>query len=307
MHKLRSVFLACALVFASQVPVAAVSFTARLTSIKITARPGEVQTREFRLTLDGDQVKTRFKAHMQDWWRSEDGTQSIYEEPGTLTRSCGRWVALNPVEVEVLPGETMTTRLTVSVSSEAEPGGYWCVLTVDELPDPLAVSEGVGVRFMASVSIGVFVNVGEQQRAAEITAVEILNDSAVVKLRNDGNTPLAIEGRFEFVKPGATEPTAVVPLTRNLLLTQPILTGAFSARLPDPASLPSGRYLVRAIIDYGVDHYIGTEREMDIARERPVPATRVRNAPSARRHRRVSGDRAWQRGLGLAALVSGCG
>ncbi len=63
----------------------------------------------------------------------------------------------------------MITRLTVSVSPEAVPGGYWCVLTVDELPDPLAVKEGVGIHFMASVSVGVFVYVGEQQRAAEIT------------------------------------------------------------------------------------------------------------------------------------------
>ena len=251
-------------------PVAAVSFTATLTSIKITARPGEVQTREFRLTLNRDQLKTRFTAHMQDWWQSEDGTQSFYDEPGTLTRSCGRWVTLNPVEVDVLPGETMITRLTVKVSSEAEPGGYWCVLTVDELPDPLAVSEGVGIRFMASVSVGVFVYVGDQQRAAEITAVEVLNDSAVVKLRNDGNTPLAIEGRFEFIRPGATEPTAVVTLVRGTLLTQPILTGLFSVKLPDAALLPSGRYMVRAIIDYGVDHYIGTQREMNIERDAPV-------------------------------------
>jgi hypothetical protein len=256
----------CALAFAAPTPVAAVSFKATLTSLKITARPGEVQTREFRLTLDPDQLKTRFTAHMQDWWRSEDGTQSIYEEPGTLARSCGRWVALSPVEIEVMPGETMTTRLTVSVPSVLVPGGYWCVLTVDELPDPLAASEGVGVQFMASVSIGVFVYVGEQQRAAAITAVEIVNDSAVVTLRNDGNTPLAIEGRFEFVKPGAPAPTAVVTLARNLLLTQPISTSAFSARMPDVAVLPPGRYIVRAIIDYGVDHYIGTERELYVAR-----------------------------------------
>ena len=270
MNNLRSVVTVCGLVLAACSPVYATSFTATLTSIRITARPGEVQTREFRLTLDKGQLKTRFKAHMEDWWRSEDGTQSFYREPGTLTRSCGRWVTLNPVEVELLPGETMTIRLTVTASSEAEPGGYWCVLTVDEIPDPLAVLEGVGIRFMASVSVGVFVNVGEQRRAVEITAVEILNDSAVVKLRNDGNTPLAIEGRFEFVKPGATEATAVVPLIRNLLLTQPILTGAYSAKLPDEAVLPSGRYLVRAIIDYGVDHYIGTQREMDVVRGVPI-------------------------------------
>ncbi len=204
MHNYRSVLIVCALVVAASSTVPAASFTATLTSIKITARPGEVQTREFRLTLNRDQVKTRFTAHMQDWWKSEDGNQSFYAEPGTLTRSCSRWVTLNPVEADVLPGETMITRLTVKVSSEAEPGGYWCVLTVDELPDPLAIVDGVGVRFMASVSIGVFVYVGEQRRAAEITAVDIVDETAVVKLRNDGNTPLAIEGRFEFIRPGAT-------------------------------------------------------------------------------------------------------
>src|ERR1700730_7133295 len=218
MHKVQIVLLACVLVLAAQAPAAAVSFTATLTSLKINAQPGEVQTREFRLTLDRDQLKTRFTAHLQDWWRSEDGTHSFYDEPGTLSRSCGLWVALNPVEVEVAPGDTMRTRLTVTVPSVAKPGGYWCVLTVDELPDPLAVSEGVGIRFMASVSIGVFVYVGDVQRAAEITAVEILNDAAVVKVRNIGNTPLAIEGRFEFIKPGETEPTAVVTLGRRTLL-----------------------------------------------------------------------------------------
>jgi hypothetical protein len=166
----------------------------------------------------------------------------------------------------------MIVRLTVSVPPEAEPGGYWCVLTVDELSDPLASTDGVGVRFLSSVSTGLFVYVGELHRAAEITAVDIVRDSAVVTLRNDGNTPLAIEGRFEFVKPGAAAPTAVIALARNTLLTEPILTGAYSAVLPDPEALPSGRYVVRAIIDYGLDHYIGTQREMDI--DRSVPAAR---------------------------------
>ena len=198
MRKLHTVLLAAALALTVQATARAVTFTATLGSIKITARPGQVLTREFRLTLDADQPKTRFNSHMQDWWRNEDGTQSFYRDPGTLAHSCGRWVTLNPVEVEVPPGGTLITRLTVTVSPEAKPGGYWCVLTVDELADPLATSEGVGIRFMASVSIGVFVYVGEQQRAAEITAVEILNDAAVVRLRNIGNTPLAIEGRFEF-------------------------------------------------------------------------------------------------------------
>jgi len=264
--------LVAVLVLAGQTAGQAVSFKATLNPIKITARPGQVITREFRLTLDPDQPKTRFRAHLQDWWRSEDGTKSFYRDPGTLTRSCGRWATLNPAETEILPGETMLTRLTVTVSPEAQPGGYWCVLTVDELPDPLADSEGIGVRFLASVSVGVFVYVGELQPSAEIMAVEVLDNAAVVKIRNGGNTPLGIEGRFEFVKPGATEPTAVITLARSTLLTEPIVTGVFSATLPDPSALPSGRYLVRAIIDYGADHYIGIQRELDITRARPVLA-----------------------------------
>lgn len=272
MRTLHIILIAAVLVVTVQTAARAVSFTATLGSIKITARPGQVLTREFRLTLDAGQPKTRFHSHMQDWWRNEDGTQSFYRDPGTLAQSCGRWVTLNPVEVEVQPGGTLVTRLTASVSPEAKPGGYWCVLTVDELPDPLAVHEGVGVRFLASVSIGVFVNVGDIERAAEIIGVDVVGDEAVVKVRNDGNAPLAIEGRFEFVKPGESEPTVVINLARNTLLTEPILTGLFSAKLPEPSALPSGRYLVRAIVDYGVDHYIGAQREMTIERAVPVGA-----------------------------------
>ena len=270
MHKLHALILSAFLIVTVQETARAVTFTATLGSIRITARPGQVMTREFRLTLDADQPKTRFKSHMQDWWRNEDGTQSFYRDPGTLAHSCGRWVTLNPVEVEVQPGGTLITRLTVSVSPETQPGGYWCVLTVDELPDPLAVQEGVGVRFLASVSVGVFVNVGDIQRAAEIIGVDVVGDAAIVKIRNDGNAPLAIEGRFEFVKPGESEPTAVINLARNTLLTEPIVTGLFSASLPARSALPSGRYIVRAIVDYGVDHYIGTQREMHINREAPI-------------------------------------
>ncbi|MEX2271460.1 MAG: hypothetical protein WD690_08325 [Vicinamibacterales bacterium] len=274
MHKYSSFFIACAVLSAGHLPLAAepaaavhqLSFKATLSSLKISARPGQVQTREFRLTLDPGQPTTRFKAHMQDWWRSEDGSQSFYAEPGTLTKSCGRWVTLNPVESDVAAGETLTTRLTVSVPGEARPGGYWCVLTVDELPDPLAATEGVGIKFMASVSVGVFIYVGEVQRAAELTAVDVRGNTAIVRIRNNGNTPLAIEGRFEFLVPGATQPTAVINLARGTLLTEPIATGLFSIQLSDASLLPSGRYLVRAIVDYGVDHYIGTEREIDIVR-----------------------------------------
>ena len=74
MRTLHTVLLAAALALTVQATASAVTFNATLGSIRITARPGQVLTREFRLTLDADQPKTRFNSHMQDWWRNEDGT-----------------------------------------------------------------------------------------------------------------------------------------------------------------------------------------------------------------------------------------
>src|SRR5262245_43648354 len=112
------------------------SFSATLTSIKVTARPGQVVTRGFQLTLDPGQPKTHFKAKVEDWWRSRDGLQSYYGAPGTLRHSCASWTSLNPVESAVDAGETLNIRVTVTVPREIAPGGYWCALTMDQVPDP---------------------------------------------------------------------------------------------------------------------------------------------------------------------------
>lgn len=246
---------------------ARLSFSATLESIKISGRPDEVVTRQFKLTLDPNQPTTHFKAHVEDWWRSEDGQQSFYGAPGTLAHSCAKWVSLNPVESAVSAGETLTVRVTVAVPHELSNGGYWCALTLDEVPDPEAAAQGVGVHFLASVSTGVFVYVDPVDRDASITGLDITADRAVVRVHNEGNAPLGIEGKVEFYAPGTKTPAAVVDLPRATLLTEPSKDGTFGAPLPAAGSLPSGTYHVRAILDFGADHYIGAERDLTITRE----------------------------------------
>jgi hypothetical protein len=242
------------------------SFNATLDSIKIVARPGQVVTRQFRLTLDANQPRTHFRAHVDDWWRSVDGKQSYYAKPGTLVHSCARWVSLNPVDSAVEPGETLVVRITVAVPVEVPAGGFWCALTVDEVPDPLSAPQGVGVRFVASVSTGIFIYFDPVARLASISDVSLAPDEARITVHNDGNAPLGIEGRVEFFAPGATTPTATSDVARTTVLTEPYLDGILTAALPSPAVLPSGRYRVRAILDFGGDHYIGAEREVEIVR-----------------------------------------
>ena len=256
---------------ASQAP-RPMSFSATLTSIKVSARPGQVITRQFQLTLDRDQSPSRFKARVEDWWRSENGQQSFYAAPGTLRRSCARWTSLNPVESSVEPGGTLVVRITVSVPRELVPGGYWCALTVDEVPDPLASAAGVGVRFAASVSTGIFLYVDPVEREASILDLKLDTDHVAVKVRNQGNAPLGIEGRLQFFVRGASTPVATIDLPRTTVLTEPFVDAELIGLLPSPAALPSGRYVVRAILDIGADHDIGAEREITLTRADPANA-----------------------------------
>jgi len=261
--------LVLALVGGTAQPADAVTFTATLNAIRISAKPGQVVTRPFELTLGADQPRTVFTARAEDWWRSEDSGESFYAPPGRLRRSCGPWVSLNPVESAVEPGGTLKVRVTVAIPAESAAGGYWCALTVDELPDPAAVDAGVAVRFLASVSVGIFVNLDPIERAGEIGDIVIARDETRITLHNQGNAPLSVDGRVEFLPVGAeaaAAPIATVTVPRATVLTEPTRTSVLKAALPDTAHLPSGRYLVRTILDIGLDHYIGLEREMDIRR-----------------------------------------
>lgn len=257
----------------------ALKFKSALTSIKIEGKPGQLVNRDFQLTIDKEEKLTYFKAHLEDWWRSEDGKQSFYREPGTAgapSRSCASWIKLNPVAAAVVPGGTLYVRVSVSIPVNVKPGGYWCALTVDELPNPLEVKpEGVGMRFYASISTGIFVYITPVNRSAKIMEVKVLPNAATVKLRNDGDSPLSIDGRFEFVKPGEKKPFTTVMIARCTLVPEPINTGILSAVLPDAATLPSGHYLVRTVLDIGIDRLIGAQKEMDIVRDTPpTPATK---------------------------------
>ena len=269
----HTLILAGLLLIAAAAP--AIEFTSSFESIKIDGRPGEVVNRDFQLHLAPGGKRVHFKARAEDWWPSEDGTRSFYRPAGTLPRSCGPWVALNPVETAVDAGGTLAIRVTTAIPREAGPGGYWCVLTVDEVPDPLDAPRGVEVRFQASVSVGIFVNLEPVERAAEILDVELARGKARVKVCNRGNAPVAAEGRLEFLAPGGSAAAAAVAssvIPRATLVLAPAPCRILAADLPGAAALPPGRYLVRVVLDIGIDHYLGVQKEMEIGRDLLAPA-----------------------------------
>lgn len=236
-------------------------------TFSIQARPGQVVNKTFTLTLPQDAQTTQFKAHIEDWWRSEDNRQTFYAAPGTLHRSCGLWCTINPVESSVKPGETLTIKLSVRIPENVEPGGYWAALTVDEVPDPLAPKpNGVAMVFRASISVGLFVEVSPCKRAARLIGARLDGEKIAVRMCNDGNVPLKVTGMVEFYKPGDERPIAVAKMGAEPLLPEPTNVCEYDIALPASDVLPSGKYKVRIIVDAGLDFLMGAEKELDITR-----------------------------------------
>jgi len=241
----------------------ALKFTASFESIKVQARPGDLVTRSWQMHLKDDQG-ARFHAKVEDWWQSEDGQHSFYGEPGALKHSCSSWITLSPVESAVPAGGTLVVQVTAAVPLEIAPGGYWCVLTVDQLQDPLAPPQGVQINFLTSISTGIFIYIDPVVRQLEITGIDISARQAKVMVRNVGNAPVALEGRIEILKQEGSPPVASAAFRHTVVLTEPIVTRSMSTILPDLTALPAGHYLVRVILDLGLDHDLGAQRELVI-------------------------------------------
>jgi hypothetical protein len=262
---------AFALVFlaAAAVPKAAPSleFSSTFESIKVHARPGEVVTRSFQLHLAPGQEKARFRSLVEDWWQSADGTQSFYRPPGTLAHSCSKWIRLEPLEAEIAAGGDLRVQVTAAIPADTRPGGYWCVLTVNQLPDPLSDDAGVDVRFLSSISTGIFIYLDPVERDVRIAGVELARKQARITLRNLGNAPVAVESRIELFRPDQSQPQLTAAFPRTTLLTEPIASRLITTDLPDLGSLPPGHYKLQVVVDLGLDHDIGVQRDLEIPRD----------------------------------------
>jgi len=135
-----------------------------------------------------------------------------------------------------------------------------------EGPDNSQAESQAHISFLASISTGIFVYIEPLNRSAQITTVEITDDAARFRLMNDGNTPIAVEGRFEFSTDGATGDPIKVALPRTTVFTEPENHAIVEVKLPSPDQLPSGAYTVRLILDIGLDHLIGVQKKIYLQR-----------------------------------------
>lgn len=267
--KRRIIFLTIIFIFSVTSSAFCLNFRFAPLFIKAKAEPGEVINRTFTLSLKEEERETYFSSFIEDWWRSEDQRKTFYQPAGTLKSSCGTWCTVNPIEAAISGGETLSVRLTISVPPDVKPGGYWAALSVNELPSPLK-PQGVAISFLASVSVGILVEVPPIEREAKIVGMRADEDFVWVKVKNLGNTMLKVAGKINFLAPGEEKilftselvSGASLPGEADPLVGGPINPLEFQA--PLPADLPSGTYLLQAILDTDLKYYIGAEKILTI-------------------------------------------
>ena len=251
-------------------------FAGTFAPIRTWAKPGETLARELRLQL----VKSvtgqplRFKAYSQDFWMSADGRSTGYGDPGKVKASCSNWVTVDPVTQEVAPGGDLLVRVSITVPAGTQPGGYWCAVSIDEQMDPRrkALLGGSGMVLFASFSNAVYVFVAPLQLDAKIKKLDIDSQNASVTVQSLANSPLLIEGHLEFLREGVAEPVAKVDLARRVLLPEPHGSVMTEAPLPPIEVLPDGDYLVKVVLDVGLDHLLGAQSKRSIKHAPVVPA-----------------------------------
>ena len=258
-------------------------FAGTFAPIRTWAKPGEVLARELRLQL----VKSvtgqplRFKAYSQDFWMSADGRSTGYGDPGKVKNSCSNWVTVDPVTQEVAPGGDLLVRVSIAVPAGTAPGGYWCAVSIDEQMDPRrkALLGGSGMVLFASFSNAVYVFVAPLQLDAKIKKLDIDSENASVTVQSLANSPLLVEGHLEFLREGVATPVAQVELGRRVLLPEPYGSVMTEAPLPPLDQLPDGDYLVKVVLDVGLDHLLGAQSKRAI-KHAPAPPAAPEKPPA---------------------------
>ena len=209
---------------------------------------------------------------IQDWDRSESG-ENRYYPAGTLPMSCGAHVSVFPAVLQLAPRSVQTIRVTVD-SAAASGQGCYAILFIDNPPPP-RTAQSTAVQYSVRYGVKVYVE-PEAPLSAEVTDVGVvdakpavasgkLSAQSVVRSRqlditykNTGARQTMAHGAVEIRR---TDNSVVSKIDIPEFPTLPGATRRLGVALP---SLPSGRYVLLALLDYEGTEIAAGQVELDI-------------------------------------------
>jgi len=210
---------------------------------------------------------------MQDWDRSETG-ENRYYPTGTLPTSCGAHVSVFPSVLQLGPRSTQSVRVTVDSAASI---GHACytILFVETAPPPRSANSP-GVSYTVRYGVKVYIE-PEAPLSAEVSDVVVARVDSVkagvgrakaapdrvsrrldITYRNTGARQTVAHGAVEVRRP---DNSVVAKLDIPEFPTLPGATRRLGVALP---RLPSGRYVLLALLDYEGAEIAAGQVDLDI-------------------------------------------
>lgn len=219
--------------------------------LDLVLRPESTDERTGLLLVRNESsAPTQAVVTLEDWDRAPDGNNRFYPA-GSVAGSCAKSLTVFPLSLSLKPGESQTIRIDYTGPSQRA-SECWSLVVVESAE---ARQSAGGRQLMYHVRTGLKVYVSpdgapvdgevEGLSVARTTSEGRTRDVAILAFANRGGKHYTAKGRLEIRR---EDNTLVETLDLPPLYALPGATMHATVSLP---TLPSGRYLLLGIVDYG--------------------------------------------------------
>ena len=240
---------------------AGVSLSVAPIRVEHLVQQGEKGTDMILVANDGT-TSTRVKVSIEDWTLTRDGNP-MFMKTGKNPYSCADWIRINPIDFRIAAGQTKEVRYTVTVPQGIEDGGYRAAIIFETAPD---VTPGEKIKQMlikGRIAAILYEVVGKPvpQGYANSLRAEPKKEGIdfVLLLQNTGKVHYRTKGTITGTDSKGEKVFEVeIP-------DAPVLPGTErEMKIPYDKPVPKGEYSAMAVVDLGNKELIGAKTEFSI-------------------------------------------
>lgn len=238
------------------------------------AEPGTSQTRMVSVKNHSSR-RVAFSFVLADFLPTSEGALNTLP-PNSTKRSCANWININPSFFELNPGDAINVQVSMLVPGE-EFGSAWCMLYVQPTREQTSWSADKALRAGITVTGRIGIQIYQSPKSNKNYAVKV---GSLVEVTSASDTARRFVATIENL--GDKVVTCKTFLLASNMLTAeeyqfpaqkvvvfPRMSRKVTLFLPD--TLPSGKYALAAIADYGPKYPLeGAQIMIDVLGKTPA-------------------------------------